>query len=177
MHADVCVESERRKKDGKESGSGEDGDKAEGMGCCLKNMKNIQYMRENRSKWIHEGRNRADTHAQGHEEEVRPAVTLVPFGPPCNVDVLKPIWRIAAARGMSYGRGRRTTDVHSRSAFCKGLDRNAAKVSFADVSSGAYALTAIMGVFAFLPFVLLMYFAALSPSTATTISHAFVQHY
>lgn len=70
---------------------------------------------------------------------------------PWTVEVLKPSCLMAA----------------TRSAFWTGFARKAAKRSFLRISlvSEPYALTARIGVFAFLLLVVLMYLAAPSPST------------
>ena len=79
--------------------------------------------------------------------------------PPCPrlgaVDVLNPSCRITA----------------SRSAFWTGFARYAANKLFGSVGSDPlYALTAMIGVFAFLLFVVLIYRVAPSPSTAQVIN-------
>lgn len=72
------------------------------------------------------------------------------------VDVLKPSWRITA----------------SKSAFATGFCRYAANRLFCSVggSEPPYALTAMIGVVWFLLFVVLIYRAAPSPSTATWLA-------
>ena len=74
----------------------------------------------------------------------------VPWADSGAVDVLNPSWRMAA----------------SRLAFCKGFASEAANKLLASLlSMPLYALTAMIGVLVFLLLVLLIYRAALSPST------------
>lgn len=57
-----------------------------------------------------------------------------------------------------------------RSAFCRGLERAAAKTLLVSLGSVLlYALTATIGVFVFLLLVLLIYRAAPSPSTTNWV--------
>ena len=88
----------------------------------------------------------------------RAEVNLVPGPRPCAVDVLNPSWRITA----------------TRSAFWTGFAMYAAKRSLNSVTSTPplYALTAIIGVVAFLLLVLLIYRAAPSPSTVYKVDRS-----
>jgi hypothetical protein len=73
----------------------------------------------------------------------------------CAVDVLNPRSRITA----------------SKSAFWSGFESDAANSALASpISAPLYALTAMIGVLVFLLLVLLMYRAALSPSTGRYVS-------